>query len=519
MPDSPLDGQRADVAQRYPTLAGVLDQHRRGLPDRTAFVCGDHRATWAQTGERVDRAAAAMAEVGVGAGDRVLWLGQNCHCLFEVLLACARLGAVLCPANWRLSVDELAFVIADVKPTLVFWQDVEIGPTVRAVRQVMAGDCARWIQSDGPDGDGGYERWLATAGEPGPWPEVDAADPAIMIYTAALEGRPNGALLSHRAWIVQNLVTAWVQGTTAADVFLCSGPLYHVGTMRHALSTIQLGGCNVITRRVLPELMCQLIERERCTGAFLERPTIEQMVELNRAGAYDLSSLRMAPGPKAWNEMVTTEVRPVRNGYGQTELAGVVTFVATALPGAGGAGRPSPIAEIDVQGPSGRSLAAGEVGELVVRGPMVMNGYHRRPELNAHRRRGGWHHTTDLARREADGTFTFVGPMTRIIKSASENIYPAEVEACLRTHPAVAEAAVIGVPDVTWVQCVLAVIVPRPGHEVAEEEIIKHCRERIASYKKPRLVRFMTALPRTPAGAADYDALDALHGGGGYPAR
>jgi long-chain acyl-CoA synthetase len=109
--------------------------------------------------------------------------------------------------------------------------------------------------------------------------------------------------------------------------------------------------------------------------------------------------------------------------------------------------------------------------------------------------------------------------MTRIIKSASENIYPAEVEACLRAHPAVAEAAVIGVPDATWAQCVLAVIVPRPGHQVPEDEIIMHCRERIASYKKPRLVRFMTALPRTAAGSVDYDALDAAHGGGGYPAR
>lgn len=505
--------------QRYPTLSDILTEHRRSMPHRTALVCGTHRATWAQTDERVSRVAAAMAAAGVGAGDRVLWLGQNCHRLLETLLACARLGAVLCPANWRLSVEELAFVFDDVEPSLLLWQDAEIGATVRAVRSARSGYQAPWVEVDGPDGEVEYERWLAPAGPTPHWPDVDAAEPAVMIYTAAHEGRPNGALLSHRAWVLQNLVTAWVQGTGADDVFLCSGPLFHVGTLRHALSTFQLGGCNVIARRVDAELLCRLIEHERCTGAFLERPTIEQMVAVNSGGRYDLSSLRAAPGPPEWNAMVTTQVRPLRNGYGQTELAGLVTFAENARPGAGGAGRASPIAVIEVLDPEGRPVPAGEVGELVVRGPMVMNGYHRRPEVNAQRQRGGWHHTTDLARREHDGTLTFVGPMTRIIKSASENIYPAEVEACLRAHPAVAEAAVIGVPDESWTQSVLAVVVLRPGESVSEAGLIEHCRQRIASYKKPRLVRFAAALPRGTGGGVDYDTVDAEHGGGGYPQK
>jgi acyl-CoA synthetase (AMP-forming)/AMP-acid ligase II len=505
--------------QRHPTLSDILTEHRRSMPQRTALVCGTYRGTWAQTDERVSRAAAAMAGAGVGAGDRVLWLGQNCHRLLEALLACARLGAVLCPANWRLSAEELAFVFDDVEPSLVLWQVAEIGGKVRALRSARPRYRCPWVQVDGADGSAEYERWLAPAGPAPQWPDVDAAEPVVMIYTAAHEGRPNGALLSHRAWVLQNLVTAWVQGTGADDVFLCSGPLFHVGTLRHALSTLQLGGCNVVARRVDAGLLCRLIEQERCTGAFLERPTIEQMVKVNSGGSYDLSSLRTAPGLPEWNAMVTTQVRPLRNGYGQTELAGLVTFAETAGPGTGAAGRASPIAVIDIVDPEGRSLPAGEVGELVVRGPMVMNGYHRRPEINALRQRGGWHHTTDLARREADGTLTFVGPMTRIIKSASENIYPAEVEACLRAHPAVAEAAVIGVPDESWTQSVLAVVVLRPGEPAAQEDIIEHCRERIASYKKPKLVRFAAALPRLPGGAVDYDTLDAEHGGGGYPQK
>ena len=145
-----------------------------------------------------------------------------------------------------------------------------------------------------------------------------------------------------------------------------------------------------------------------------------------------------------------------------------------------------------------------------------MNGYFNRPELNEQRQAGGWHHTNDLGRVEADGSLTFIGPKTRLIKSAAENIYPTEVEGCLKTHPAVADAAVIGVPDRTWGQNVTAIVVLREGQEASAEDIIGHCRERIASYKKPKGVVFTDALPRNGF-AIDYDALDASYGGGGYP--
>ena len=163
-----------------------------------------------------------------------------------------------------------------------------------------------------------------------------------------------------------------------------------------------------------------------------------------------------------------------------------------------------------------RDVAVGEVGEIVGRGPTVMNGYWNRPEENALRQRDGWHHTNDLGRREADGSISFIGPRTRMIKSAAENIYPTEVERRIVEHPAVAECAVIGVPDPKWVQSVKAVVVVRDGAAVTQEEIIEHCRNGIASYKKPRFVEFIDALPRRGF-AVDYDALDAAFGGGNYP--
>jgi long-chain acyl-CoA synthetase len=194
---------------------------------------------------------------------------------------------------------------------------------------------------------------------------------------------------------------------------------------------------------------------------------------------------------------------------------GLVTFGAFGS-GEGGRSWPHPFAQVRVVDPGGHDVPAGEVGEIVARGPTVMNGYHRRDEENARRRRDGWHHTTDLGRRELDGSITFIGPMTRIVKSAAENIYPAEVEAALKRHAAVRDAAIIGVPDERWGQSVKAIVVLDEGAVATADELIEHCRSIIASYKKPRLVELVDALPRR-GNAVDYDALDDAYGGGGYP--
>jgi acyl-CoA synthetase (AMP-forming)/AMP-acid ligase II len=498
------------------TLHDVLAQHARSRCLATATVCRDHRATWPQLEDRVAHLAAALNDAGVGPGDRVLWLGQNCHRVLEVLLASGRLGATFCPVNWRQTAEELAFVLQDASPSVVFWQDEEVGPTALQARQLAPGP-ARWVRHD-TDEAGSYEDFLA-AGDPGELSgiPVGADSAALMIYTAAFEGRPNGALLSHRAILAQGLVIAYVQAVTGDDVFLNSGPLFHLGTLMRTFATFHLGGTNVFVRRSDPDELCRLIEAERCTGAFLMPPTMAQMIDINRDGRYDLSSLRTAPGRPEWDAMVTVDTRPwaaKAGGTGQTEVMGLVTF--SAFGGTGVHGRPSPMAQVQIHGDDDREVGAGEVGEIVVRGPVVMNGYHNRPELNARKHRNGWHHTGDLGRREEDGSLTFIGPMARMIKSAAENIYPAEVEACIATHPAVQEAAVIGVPDEVWAQSVKAIVVARPGMMLSAEDVIEHCRASIASYKKPRTVEFVPSLPRRDW-LIDYDALDERFGGGGYP--
>jgi long-chain acyl-CoA synthetase len=240
---------------------------------------------------------------------------------------------------------------------------------------------------------------------------------------------------------------------------------------------------------------------------------------VNKDGRYDLKSLRTFGGRPAWSQMTTPDTSPWARhpaGYGQTEVMGMLTFNAVGGPGEGGHGRPSPMTHVRIVDPAGNEVAPGQTGEIVARGPTVMSGYLRRDELNAARQADGWHHTNDLGRREPDGSITFIGPKTRIIKSAAENIYPTEVEQCLIRHPDVEEAAVIGVPDAQWTQSVKAVVVLKEGASVTADDLIDHCRTSIASYKKPRSVEFVDKLPRD-GWVVDYAALDAQFGGGGYP--
>jgi long-chain acyl-CoA synthetase len=508
-----------DVLHSF-NLADVSREHRRNQPERPAVVDQDVRLTWPQLDDRVNRLANALQQAGVGPGEVVLWMGQNSYRILECLAAAAKLGAVCGIVNWRQSADELAFVIDDAGAAVTIWQEAEVGETVRAARERTSSP-GRWLRHDtGADDADGYEAFLATGAPDDPDLEVDAAAAVLMLYTAAFTGRPNGALLSQQAVITQSLVMANLQRVDASYVYLNCGPMFHIATLMTTLATYLFGGVNVFTPRVDAEELCRVIAAERCTGAFIMPPTIEQILEVNADGRYDLSSLRTFGGKPEWNAMITVDDSPWTKrpaGFGQTEVTGMLSFNALGDAGVGNSGRGSPVVAVRIVDPDGNEVPTGETGEIVARGPQVMNGYRNRPDETARRQAGGWHHTGDLGRREHDGSLTFVGPKGRIVKSAAENIYPAEVEAALNSHDAVKESAIIGVPDRTWGQSVLAVVVLQDGTTADEDELVQHVKDRIASYKKPKSIVFRTdPLPRD-GWPIDYDALDAEYGGGGYP--
>ncbi|GAA2824502.1 AMP-binding protein [Nonomuraea rubra] len=487
------------------SLSDVLADHARSRPQVTAVVDGELRLTYRELDERVTRLAAALERLGVSAGDRVLWLGQNAYAVLELLLACSRLGAICCPANWRQSADELRFVLSDLTPAAVFWERSETTEPLRDAGWIEAGE--------------EYERLIAEA--PGrDFPQVSDTEPVLALYTAAFAGRPSAALLSSAALVAHATTLLVVRQMEPGFTFLNSGPLFHVGTMMFCLATLQIGGTNVFTPAFDPEEVCRLVDAERVTQAFLFGGMIDAVAKANAGGKYDLSSLRFVAHSAEWDDMITVDDSPwcrsKMGGYGQTEVGGMLTFLGLAEGGAGFAGRPSPLVQVRILGPDGGEVPVGETGEICARGKTLFSGYFARPDLNAEKTAYGWHHTGDLGRREPDGTITFIGPKLRMIKSGAENIYPAEVERALKSHPAVADAAVIGVPDPDWHQAVKAVVALKPAAGATEDELVEHVRGLLAAYKRPRHVAFVDTIPKrgfTP----DYDALDATHGGGNYP--
>jgi len=500
------------------TLVDLIREHTRCRPDQLAAVCHEHRLTYAEIDARSNRLAAWLQAQDVGPGDRVLWLGQNCHRILEGILAAGKIGAVFCPANWRGSVAEYGFCLEDLQPKVVIWQDHEVGDKVRDARAGYAGD-AVWLQHD-DSGAGGYEDVLLASSPEDTYPDADPEAPVLLLYTAAWEGTPNGALIPHRAVIGHNLAWALLSDIDPSYTYLNCGPLFHVATMYPMMATFHMGGVNVFLRRLEPREVCETIEREGCNGAFIIEPSIGQILALDDIDDYDLHAMRVWPTLNpAWVETTGPDEslwgRGGATGYGQTECMGLLT--AAGLGGDGAHGRPIPGLQVRLLAPDGEDVEPGGVGEIAARGLTVMVGYHNRPDLNAQRFENGWYRTGDLGRRELDGSLSFVGPRGRMVKSGAENIYVAEVEACITQHADVTEAAIVGVPDETWGQRVKAIVVAAEGSDLTAEAVIEHCRERMASYKKPAEVVFRSEpLPRAGF-AIDHDALDAEYGGGGYP--
>ena len=480
------------------TLGDVLREHRRSHPQKVALVCGDARISFPEFDTRVNRLANALTQVGFVGGDRLLWLGQNCHRVLEGLLACAKIGAVFCPVNWRQSPEELAFVLSDLSPKVVIWQNEEIGASVAKARE-LAKSGAEWWQHDGGD----YEERLARASDRDLALDVDPSESVLLMYTAAFSGKPSGALLSHTAVMMQGLVTSKIKDIGPEYTYLNCGPLFHAATFMYTAATFLWAGENVFVRRMDAEQICQLIDREKCNGAFLVGPMLDKIIECNREGRYNLKSLRAPAASDRWNAMITVDQKKA-GGYGQTEAGGLLTIASLGC-------RPSPFSQVRVVNMDGSDLPFGEAGEILARGPLMMNGYHNRPTETTAKKAGDWHHTGDLGRREEDGSLTFIGPMGRLIKSGFENVYPAEVEQCVKRHAAVADCAVLGIPDEKWQESVKAVVVLKPNQSATVDEIIEHCRNLIASYKKPRVVEFVDALPKK-SGMTDYEAVHAKFG-------
>jgi len=499
------------------TAYDLLARNAAKFPAREALVCGGRRQTWERLHRRVLRLAGALAGRGVHKGDRVALFLENCDQFVEIYLALARLGAVGVPVNFRLTGPELAFCLQNSGSRVLF-HGGRLRETVAAVRGDLP--LVELYVEVGPDG-GPYEEFLAGGDEPPPV-TVREDDPNLILYTSGTTGRPKGAVLSHAnsLWNALNMVIEC--GFRHEDRYIVVPPLYHSAALNcWLLAHVFLGATAVVETAFQPATLPRRLVEERITSLFLVPAMYNAL--LTQTGGCDLSGVRIAATgasvmPVGLKEKVQGlfPAAGLIDVYGLTEAGPGVTILkpADALRKAGSVGRPLVTLEVRLVDDSGRDVPAGEVGEIIVRGPTVMQGYHGLPEASAQALRDGWLYTGDLARSDEEGYLYLVDRKKDMVNSGGENVYPAEVEAVLLQHPGILEAAVIGVPDSRWGEAVCAVVVPRPGVELGEAEITAFAADRLAGFKKPRRVVFTGALPRNPSGKVLKTVLRDRYGAG-----
>jgi fatty-acyl-CoA synthase len=488
------------------TVADVLRRNHRRRPAAPAVVDPSTRLNHRQLAERSWAVAHGLLALGVQPGDRVAILCGNGAFSAETILGAIAAGAVAVPLNWRWSAAELEHGLNDSGARVIL-ADSEFEPAARELLEAHRVPAVAHLVAEGP----AYEEFLGRPVAPAVAPASDA--PAVMLYTGGTTGASKGVLLSHTN-VMANAIDEIVDTDMEPDdVTMLIAPMYHSASLLcWFLPHLVLGACSVFMRRFDEEHAAHLIETEHVTNGFFIPNMVRRMVMSGAWERHDVGSFRRLYVGGATFRMPDKEaVRDLLPGariyyqYGLTEAGPIVTrlrpedmFRADID---GSIGQEILLNDVSIQDPDGNELADGEPGEICVRGPNVMLGYFNRPEATAAALRGGWLHTGDVASRH-DGYFMFHDRLKDMIKTGGENVYSAEVEQALYAHPAVAEAAVVGVASEQWDEEVRAIVALKPGAAADERDLQAHCRRTLAGYKVPKRILLvpLERIPVNPSG-------------------
>ena len=494
-------------------LARVLDHHVARHPDREVLVQGEHRIPAAGLRARVDAVASGLAALGVQRGEVVALLLYNHVEFLETVLAAGRLGAVVLPLNYRLAPDEWRYILDNAGTVVIVTEDEfhervdALAPQLPTLRhRVLLG-------ADAPAGWTAFETLAADGAAAAPVPAgiVDDQDVlARLMYTSGTTSRPKGVRITHGNVAWKNLGLIVELGLTADDTVLVCGPLYHCGGLDlPGLAAFHMGARLVLLRSFDAVAVLDAIEHEKVSVVWLAPAMMNAVLQVPGLADRDTSSVRcIIGGGEKMPEPVVRRILDAfpntwfADAYGLTETVSGDTFLDRehSLSKIGSVGRPIPHVEVRIVDEQGADVGTGEVGEIALRGPKVFGGYWRDEEATARAIRDGWFHTGDVGRLDADGFLYVEDRLKDMIISGGENIATPEVERVLYEHPAVLEAAVVGMPHERWGEVPRAIVVLRPGEQADPEAIRAFCRERLAKFKVPVAVDFLDELPRTPSG-------------------
>ncbi len=476
-------------------LIDLAERRAELTPDRPALAWQDRWLTYAELDERAGRLAHALRSRGVGRGDRVAILAHNHVAHADLVLATAKLGCIFAPLNVRLAAAELEAYTAMLRPAALLVED--------ELAAKATGIGAPKIELSS------YEALLAKVSGDAPTPDPALTPDSIQMIlpTGGTTGLPKGAMLPYRQGVFNAINTVLSWGLSAEDCVIQSTPCFHAAMNAFTVPLWHAGARVVMQRTFDAGEYLELVEKYRATVLFLVPTMFQMLIEHPRFAEADLSSVRWAiyggaASPGSVAAAFAARGIALRQGYGLTE-AGVNCFSITdeqARAHPDSVGKPMLHAEAVVRRPDGSPCEPGELGELTLRGPHVFAGYFERPSATSEVLRDGWLWTGDLATVDADGFFSIKSRRKEMFVSGGENVFPAEVEAAVATHPAVAECAVVGVPDARWGEVGLLALCLRPGASLSEDELRAHLAGRLARYKVPKHFSYVAALPKSGAG-------------------
>lgn len=497
------------VSDLEPNIGDFLYNRARLAPDREAWVDVNtgRRFSYQQFNERANRCAHVLAGLGVAKGDRVAVLAMNSIEFMETFFGLAKLGAVCVTLNWRLTPAELEFILKDAGATVLVYSG-EFKDTVANLQGLEPGrtDLAHWLAIGGGEGGIDYDAALAAADSSEPVRGGAGDDNLYIMYTSGTTGLPKGVVHTHDSAFWATLTVVMTNDQRQKDRYYCCLPLFHVGALTPAMVSVYNGETLVVPRSFDPVAAWRTIEEEKINTMLAVPAMLGAMKQTREKAAADISSLRSitsgaAPVPVTLIKDYASWGIEIRQVYGLTETCGPACIIDSerALEKAGSTGPAFLHSQVRVVRPDGTDCAAGENGEVLVRGRHIMKEYWNRPEATAETLKDGWLHTGDLASMDEDGFVTVRDRLKDMIISGGENIYPAEVENVLLGHPKVRDAAVIGQDSERWGEVPLAVVV-KADDSLTEAELVAHCQDKLARYKQPKAVRFVAEIPRNPTG-------------------
>jgi long-chain acyl-CoA synthetase len=499
------------------TFYDLINRNAVSFKDRPAwFEVDDERTlTFAEVKAQVDRLACGLQRLGIQKGDRICAVGKNSLEFFLLYGAAAALGAIVVPINWRLSVDEALFNVNDCEPKILF-VDKEFEELAKERKNKLP-SVDHFFNLKPADGE--FAAFAALLDNSG---EFDAADVAtddglVIIHTAAVAGRPRGALLTHGNVISANISLNLLFKLSVDDVHLNLLPLFHVAGLFMATGSFHAGVLSVNISKFDAVQAVNLIAEKKVTVLYDFSPILSSILDAHEKSDKDITSLKTVKGIE--NPETIERYQKVTGGtffcvYGQTETSAMATL-GRYNDRPGSAGKILELADVRLVDDNDNTVGTGEIGEIAVKGPMVFKGYWNLPEDTEYTFRGGWHHTGDLGRFDEDGFLWYEGRKAEkeLIKPGGENVYPAEVERAILEHPAVEQTVVFGVPDPTWKEGIKAVCILKEGQELDHRELIAFVSQHIASYKKPRYVDFVDEFPLLEDGTPDRAKIKELYGG------